>query len=200
MRDLVAHLVVRENSPLSVGIVVPPLAGVTERATERTAERSRSRSWSTGSGRRGTRWARWPAVDKALNTAEYFVHHEDIRRAAPGWEPREARPPASRTRCGGSSGSPARDWSGRRACPVIARRSDTGVTTTLKAGADPVIVIGEPQELVLFVYGRRETHGLEFEGPERASRSCARLGWASEIGLGTDRRRPQLPRGGRCAD
>ena len=30
-----------------------------------------------------------PTVDQLFNTLEYFVHHEDIRRADPGWEPRE---------------------------------------------------------------------------------------------------------------
>jgi uncharacterized protein (TIGR03085 family) len=26
--------------------------------------------------------------DREINTVEYFVHHEDLRRAQPGWEPR----------------------------------------------------------------------------------------------------------------
>ena len=50
--------------------------------------------------------------------------------------------------------------------PVVARRSDTGDTSTLRAGTDPVTVTGEPQELLLFVYGRQETRGLTFEGPD----------------------------------
>ena len=30
-----------------------------------------------------------PGMDERANLAEYFVHHEDVRRAAPGWQPRE---------------------------------------------------------------------------------------------------------------
>lgn len=26
-------------------------------------------------------------IDRAANTLEYFVHHEDVRRAIDGWEP-----------------------------------------------------------------------------------------------------------------
>jgi uncharacterized protein (TIGR03085 family) len=31
-------------------------------------------------------------LDKTINTVEYFVHHEDLRRAQPGWEPRRLEP------------------------------------------------------------------------------------------------------------
>ena len=29
-----------------------------------------------------------PGMDERANAVEYFVHHEDVRRAAPDWEPR----------------------------------------------------------------------------------------------------------------
>ena len=164
VRELVAHLVIRETSPLSAGIVVPPLAGVTERATARAAEKSFEKQVSK------VRRARNPmgavrAIDSALNTSEYFVHHEDIRRAAPGWEPRTLTPDEQDAlwRIVRVSGKGLIRPAG---VPVVARRSDTGVTTTLKPGADPVTITGEPQELLLFIYGRRQTHGLEFDGPE----------------------------------
>ncbi len=176
VRELVAHLVIRENSPLSAGIVVPPLAGMTDRATTRTAEK-KSFEKLVDRVRKARNPMALPGVDAALNTAEYFVHHEDIRRAAPGWVPRTL-----------TAGEQDALWrivrvSGKglvrpAGVPVMARRSDSGVTTTLKAGADPVTVIGEPQELVLFVYGRRETRALEFEGPEASIAKLreARLG------------------------
>ncbi len=28
-------------------------------------------------------------VDGLTNTLEFFVHHEDVRRAQPGWQPRD---------------------------------------------------------------------------------------------------------------
>ena len=30
-----------------------------------------------------------PGMDERVNAVEFFVHHEDVRRGAPGWEPRE---------------------------------------------------------------------------------------------------------------
>ncbi len=30
-----------------------------------------------------------PPLDRALNGLEYFVHHEDLRRAQDQWQPRE---------------------------------------------------------------------------------------------------------------
>ena len=29
-----------------------------------------------------------PGMDERVNAVEFFVHHEDVRRAADGWEPR----------------------------------------------------------------------------------------------------------------
>ena len=87
-KDLVVHLLVRERSPLGgAGIMAAPLAGFTRRASERYGEREydalvdRLRS-------PGGMFA-IPAVDKAANTFEYVVHHEDLRRGQPDWEPRQ---------------------------------------------------------------------------------------------------------------
>jgi len=175
VRDLLAHLVVRETSPLSIGIVVPPLAAVTDRETERVAKKPFEKLVSRV--RKARNPMALPGVDAALNTAEYFVHHEDIRRAAPEWEP---RPLATEEQdalwkivrvSGKGLIRPA-------GVPVVARRSDPGAETTLKSGDDPVTVTGEPQELVLFIYGRRQTAGLRFDGPEEkvAKLREARLG------------------------
>jgi uncharacterized protein (TIGR03085 family) len=163
VRDLVAHLVVRENSPLSVGIVVPPLASVTDRETERVAKKPFEKLVSRVRKARNPMGA-LPALDKALNTAEYFVHHEDIRRAGPGWEPRAltGKEQDALWRIVRVSGKGLIRQAG---VPVVARRSDTGAETTLKGGDDAVTVTGEPQELVLFIYGRSQTHGLVFDGP-----------------------------------
>jgi uncharacterized protein (TIGR03085 family) len=163
VRDLVAHLVVRENSPLSVGIVVPPLASITERETDRVAKKSFEKLVSRV--RKARNPMALPGVDAALNTAEYFVHHEDIRRAAPGWEPRRLTEDDQEAlwRIVRVSGKGLIRPAG---VPVVARRSDTGAETTLKGGEDAVTVTGEPQELVLFIYGRSQTHGLVFDGPE----------------------------------
>ena len=163
VRDLMAHLVLREHSPLSAGIVVPPLAGLTDRATARKAER-KSFDDLVERVRKPLSPMALPGVDAALNTAEYFVHHEDVRRAVPGWEPRvlDASEQDALWRIVRVSGKGLVRPAG---VPVVARRSDTGAKTVLRPGSDPVVVGGLPSELVLFVYGRSNVRDLTFDGP-----------------------------------
>ncbi len=176
VKELVAHLWVREHSVSAAGIVVPGLGGAADRAVARTA---RKRSFRSLVDRVRGRWSplRLPGIDQALNTIEFFVHHEDIRRAQHAWEPRPL---------------PLEDqdalW---RAIKVSGRglvrpagvatdilRTETGERATLRSGQDPVVISGPPAEIVLFLYGRRQTRGLEFSGPdEQVDRlKSARLG------------------------
>ena len=99
VKDLVVHLLVREGSPAAAGILVSPLSRLTDlesrrlgrrdfavlveklRPARRCGRRTPSRGWT-----------------RLLNTLEYFVHHEDIRRAQPdvvGTRPRRRRPEAA---------------------------------------------------------------------------------------------------------
>src|SRR5690606_7148678 len=85
-RDLAAHLVVRATRPdAAAGILIKRLAGHTRRVQarvaagdwERLVEAVRRRPW-------------WAALgDEAVNRVEYFIHHEDVRRAQADWQPRE---------------------------------------------------------------------------------------------------------------
>ena len=161
--DLLAHLLVRERQPwAAAGIVVPALAGVTESAMRGYADtpwpemvdafRSGPPAWSP---------TRVERVDEAVNGAELFVHHEDVRRGEPGWEPRPA--------------DPVRDdalWelvvrSGRllyRRSPVgVAVRRPDGEQAVLRTGRGLVTVEGEPGEILLHGSGRAaarvELHG-----------------------------------------
>ncbi|MFF5257595.1 TIGR03085 family metal-binding protein [Actinomadura viridis] len=93
--DLAAHLVVREGRPDALpGILLPPLAFHTERVRRRTVreipfERAVDRI------RHGPpKWSPYavPGVDIIANAVEFFVHHEDVRRARPDWEPRSLSP------------------------------------------------------------------------------------------------------------
>lgn len=166
-KDLVCHLLARERSPLAgIGIVVPPLSGLSEHAMGRLArkdfrvlvERLRGHGFTPMS---------LPPVDKLFNTVEYFVHHEDLRRAQKGWEPRELDV-ADRDELW----RPVTGFGGRflkdAPVPVVATRTDTGGTVTLRKGEDPVVVSGPPEEILLFLFGRDETTGLVFEGDDEA--------------------------------
>ena len=67
VRDLMAHLVVRETSPLSVGIVVPRLASITDKETERVAKKPFDKL--VDKVRKARTPLALPGIDAAVNTA-----------------------------------------------------------------------------------------------------------------------------------
>ena len=167
VKDLVAHLLVRENRPwAAAGIVVPPLSGLMDKSMERMArkdfgvlvEKLRDP---------GLNVYRLPPAEVAFNTLEYFVHHEDIRRAQPGWEPRtfDDADLGLIWKLGRGSG---RLMARRVGLPLRIRRTDTGAEAVLSSGDDPVVVSGPPGEVVLFLFGREYARDLTFDGPAEA--------------------------------
>lgn len=164
-RDLAAHLLVRERRIDSMpGIVVPQLAGHTEKVRRSAAERP----WAylladIESG--PPKWSPLFLVDAVANAGEMFVHHEDVRRAAGDWEPRTL---------------PADDqdqlWRlarqiGRRSyrgtdVSVVFERPDGTRATVRKRGPRTVVLRGEPAELLLHAFGRDQVR-LETDGEPR---------------------------------
>ena len=166
VRDLLAHLLVRERSPLgAAGIQVAPLAGLTDRAMDRAT--ARDFPDLVEAVRKARTPLALPLVDDVMNTVEFFVHHEDIRRAKPGWSPRAL------SRAEESALWTAIKIGGRglvrpAGVPVTIRRADGGASATLRGGPDPVVLTGLPSEIVLFLFGRHETRGLSLSGPDDA--------------------------------
>lgn len=176
-RDLAAHLVVRERRPdAAAGILVKPLAGYLERVRVAAAQRPfpelvevlrHPPPWSAG--------AIGP-LDRATNTMEFFIHHEDVRRAAPEWQPR-----------------PLPREHGRALWTVLPtsarlglRRFPAGVSIVAPgygeshAGRGPaqLTLTGDPGELALFLSGRQPVARVELTGPEELTEKLrgARLG------------------------
>ena len=89
-RDLAAHLIVRERRPDALpGVAIKAFAGRTESVQDSYAERDYAELVQlvrSGPGRLSL--FSLPGADKFLNTTEYVVHHEDVRRAQAGWQPR----------------------------------------------------------------------------------------------------------------
>jgi uncharacterized protein (TIGR03085 family) len=178
-RDLAAHLVARERRPDSApGILVPALSGWTERVRRDYARRpfehlvDRFRS-----GPPALSWAALPGVDSATNLTEHFVHCEDVRRAAPGWAPRELPPERQEALWRVLRGRGR--WFFRKS-PVGVRLADLGGQEVTARDREPVVVVrGAPAELVLFAFGRKEHAEVALEGPEDA---VARLR-ATELGV-----------------
>ena len=177
-KDLVTHLLVRENRLLgAAGIAVPALSGLTERDMAKVGRHDFGVLVEKLRNPRFTPYA-LPPVDRLLNTLEYFVHHEDLRRAQPGWEPR-ALDQRDQSRLWSAIRVGGRGLVRPAGVPVRIRRSDTGATAVLRRGDDPVVVTGLPSELVMFLFGRDRFRNLDFAGPPDRIAALKR----SELGI-----------------
>ena len=162
-RDLAAHVVLRDRRPdAALGLILPPLARHLDEVTKGLLAEdfdalvAKVRAGAAISPMRVT------AIDNAVNTLEFAVHAEDVRRGAPGWEPlpRDAaldKVITSRLKI---------------MRLVLARKSP--VTVAFRTGdrlvAGPpdarVSVTGDPLELLLFFFGRHDAAQVTYDGAE----------------------------------
>jgi uncharacterized protein (TIGR03085 family) len=157
-RELAAHLLVRERRPdAAPGILIKPLAGITDRAMRHYA----GKPWPEVLAllRDGPpRWSPYSigAVSDRANVGEFFVHHEDIRRGSPGWRPREAQAHRDAVLWKLVRGISGRLLYRNSPVGVVLRRPDGAEHTARAAGTGKgtVVIVGEPGELVLHAYGR----------------------------------------------
>ena len=163
-RDLAAHLHLRETSPLAVGILVTPLAGAMERRQREMA----SGDWTELVQRVRTppRWSPSSVrvVDDRINGAEYFVHHEDVRRAQPDWSPRDLPDKDERALWAILQKMGKQLYRGARV-PLVVRRPD-GAELMMRPGHPAVVLSGPISELVMHAYGRTDHAQVRVEGPD----------------------------------
>ncbi len=174
--DLAAHLWIRETDPIGVsGMVAKPLSGLLDR---RMAEVKQRWEFSELVMRIRNGPARFsvfalPGVDEPANTTEFFVHHEDVRRAGDAPEPpRELD-------------TETEDWMWRRLKLLgraLFRRAQVGVVLERAGTADQyepdairavsgatiVTVVGRPSELMLFASGRTGAADVQLVGEPEA--------------------------------
>lgn len=167
-RDLAAHLVLRERRlDAAAGLVVPMVSRYTARVQAQLASRPYPQLVSLVRGGPPS-WSpqRIAMVDQATNTLEYLVHHEDVRRAQPGWSPR--RPERDRD---------LEVWDRLRYMGrMLARRSPVGLVLdppnaapyTLRPGEVRVTMVGPPVEMALYLFGRTRSALVQLEGPKTA--------------------------------
>ncbi|MFV9634823.1 TIGR03085 family metal-binding protein [Mycobacterium neumannii] len=160
-RDLAAHLVVRERRlDATPGIMLPALAAYTDKVQRQTAQTD----WEelldkVASG--PPLYSPFKLLDPVANMGEMYIHHEDVRRAQSGWEPR----PLDDSTVNALT----------RSLPLMAKMTlaKAPARMTLKTpqgkvlatvGKDqPLTIVGEAQELLLFISGRDEVR-LDFDG------------------------------------
>lgn len=164
-RDLAAHLVIREyRADAAPGILIPFFAGHTERLQNKVAQETDWEDLVDKIAAGPPKYSPFKLIDAVANVAEYFIHHEDVRRASADWEPRDLEPKLV-------AGL-------RRTLPLMGRltlakvpgrvalRTDDGKTVLIAGHGPAVTVTGDPAELLLFAVGRQAR--VDFDGDEAA--------------------------------
>ena len=161
-RDLAAHLVVREGRlDATPGIAIPFLAGYTDKVQRQVAA---SAEWDELLDKIASGppiFSPFKILDPFANMGEMFIHHEDVRRAQPGWEPRPLDD-ATVKALGRGLSIMARLRLAKAPARVSLRTPEGKTLATVGRGPE-LTVTGEPQEVLLFISGRDAVR-LEFDG------------------------------------
>ena len=122
-----------------------------------------------------------PGVREQANLIEYFVHHEDVRRARPGWEPREIDQDLSDSL-----------WRMLRMARFVLRKvavgaelvrddqpgAADGVRFTARARTPVVTVTGAPAELTMWALGRTGAARVRLDGSQAALAALQASAWS----------------------
>jgi uncharacterized protein (TIGR03085 family) len=174
-RDLAAHLVLREHDHLAgPGLVLPGAWGrLAERRRKALALNDFAELVATIRSGPPPGFFRVGWVRRLPNLTEFFVHHEDVRRA-------NGRGPRTNT--------PALDealWRNLNRAPwFLARRLHgtglelrwTGTARTIRArrGEPTARIVGLPGELLPYLFGRKDSAQVEINGPTAAIEAVRR--------------------------
>jgi len=170
-RDLAAHLVVREGRvDAALGVLGGPLAAWTEKVQNDAASqpfdklvnlvRSGPPIWSH---------FRVPFVDGQMNTIEFYVHHEDVRRRQSDWSARDLNQALSNFL-----------WDRIKLSGRLYFNNVKGGVTLIrtdgpdgepeehraKSGEPMITITGPAGEIVLLAYGRQESEALVEGDPQ----------------------------------
>jgi len=167
-RDLAAHVILRERRPdAALGIAVPFLSNYTESIRKSylgndwldlvDQVRVGPPSWNPMG---------WSSLDNVVNLFEFFVHHEDVLRAAPNWEPRTLKTELSQLLMARLHDSARLLWRRARVGVILTDGTSSIVAKRPPKGAGIVTVSGPVAELVLRSYGRSEVN-IEVDGSRK---------------------------------
>lgn len=165
-QDLAAHIVIRDRRPDAMpGILSSKFAGYTDNVQAKLIQ-SDDFGQLVSKVREGAPfWSptRLDAIDRLMNTAEFFVHLEDVRRAQPTWVARELDDELTTDLYAVL----------KRGAKMMARKAPAGVTLSptdvegsIVANSDePMVTVSGPVgELVLWIYGRQANSLVEYDG------------------------------------
>ena len=175
-RDLAAHLVIREHDySAAPGLVLPGAWGrFAERRRSALARRDYAALLATIRSGPPRGFFRIGWVRRVPNLNEFFVHHEDVRRAN-GLDPRTNAAALDEALWRNVGLAP---WFfARRLRGVGLELEWAGTAQILRArrGKPTARVIGLPGELLLYLFGRQGAAKVEVSGPPEAAEAVARV-------------------------
>jgi uncharacterized protein (TIGR03085 family) len=167
-RDLAAHVVVRERRPdAALGLIIPLLNNHLEAVRQKVAKsdwnelisqvRSGPKSWNPMS---------WGPVDNLANVFEFFVHHEDVLRAAANPAPRVLPDEYTALLMSRLHDGAWLLWRRAKVGVILTDGSSSVVAKRPPKGAGIVTVTGQVAELVMKSYGRNNSQVI-VTGAER---------------------------------
>jgi uncharacterized protein (TIGR03085 family) len=168
--DLAAHLVLRERDPVAGPcLVLPgPFQRFVERRRAGVAQRNEF-TWLVARIRSGppVGFFRLGWVRALANLNEFFVHHEDVRRAnglAPRVLPSDMDAALWRNVCRGGR------YLSRRlhGCGLEVVWCGAGERVTVRTGSPTARLGGAPGELLLYLFGRRSAAEIDVSGAPEA--------------------------------
>jgi uncharacterized protein (TIGR03085 family) len=109
-----------------------------------------------------------PGADRLMNTTEYFVHHEDVRRAQASYDVRTL-PDEQQAGLWKAVRLASKSMTRKAPSGLVLRLPD-GTTSVAKRPTElgSVTVTGEPGELVMFCFGRQQVADVELDGEAEA--------------------------------
>jgi len=174
-RDIAAHLILRERDPMAgPGLVLP---GAWHRLAARRQEALARRdfTWLTATLRSGPPpgFFRIGWVRQLASLNEFFVHHEDVRRAN-----------GRRARTNEQAMDEALWRNVSSGAWLLARRlrgaglelvwAGTARTVRARRGEPAASITGPPGELLLYLFGRQGTAQVQVSGPAAAVEAVRR--------------------------
>ena len=153
--DMIAHLVLRERRPdAAAGIVLRPFSNHTSHVMAQMAEQPFEQLVATF--RSGPPlWSVFaiPVLGDRMNMFELYIHHEDIRRAQPDWQPRPTDVQREDAFWDGLTSTTGKLMFRRCSVGVVLRAAGRP-DVVVKKGEPAVHVVGEPSEIALIAFGR----------------------------------------------
>ncbi|MBA2559286.1 MAG: TIGR03085 family protein [Propionibacteriales bacterium] len=160
---LVAHLRGREGSPLRQAVSAIPRLG--DRSVHDIVAHHAFSSLVDDVRHGPPRVSVYglPRLEPILNVIEFFVHHEDVRRAADGWEARDL-PRWAENQIWVRIVGLAKLTQRRKPTGLVLERSDATTRARVSNGDDDVVIAGRPSELALHLSGRVAVARVELVG------------------------------------